>query len=77
MDLYRLGDAVDFEDVGLPDILGEDGVVAVEWAEKLVEVFDNQIEIRLVATGEESREIRILAEGVFSELILKNLEKTK
>ena len=77
VDLYRLGDAVDFEDVGLPDILGEDGVVAVEWAEKLVEVFDNQIEIRLAAIGEESREIHISTEGIFSELILKNLEKTK
>ncbi len=74
-DLYRLGDVVDFEDIGLLDILFEDGVVAVEWAEKLPEEFENQIAIRMTIADDASREIRISARGNFAGPFLKKLEK--
>ncbi len=34
IDLYRLNDAREIEDLGIEE-LGSDGVVAIEWAEKL------------------------------------------
>ncbi len=76
-DLYRLGDVVDFEDIGLMDILFEDGVVAVEWAEKLPEEFESQITIEMTIAGDASRVIRISARGNFAERFLKKLEKSE
>lgn len=35
IDLYRLEGGADLDDLGLPDLLGGEGVVAVEWAERL------------------------------------------
>ena len=75
-DLYRLGESVDFEDIGLLDILFDDGVVAVEWAEKLPEEFENQITIRMAVKDEDTREIQIFARGNFAESFLKKLEKS-
>jgi tRNA threonylcarbamoyladenosine biosynthesis protein TsaE len=77
IDLYRLGDAVDFEDIGLFDILLEDGVAAVEWSEKLSEDFENEITIVLTASDDHSRKIHITARGDFSKSFLKTLEKHK
>ncbi|MEE4357804.1 MAG: tRNA (adenosine(37)-N6)-threonylcarbamoyltransferase complex ATPase subunit type 1 TsaE [Desulfococcaceae bacterium] len=35
IDLYRLESGADFEDIGLYDILEEEGIAAVEWADRL------------------------------------------
>lgn len=75
-DLYRLGASVDLEDIGLLDILFEDGVVAVEWAEKLPGEFEKQITVCMTIIDDASREIRISARGNFAEPFLKKLEKS-
>lgn len=74
VDLYRLNSTVDFEDIGLLDLLFEDGIVVIEWAEKLSEKFENQMTIRLSPINEHSRKIEISA--FESEMIglLKKLE---
>lgn len=35
VDLYRIGSAMDAEDIGLWDLFSQDAVVAVEWADRL------------------------------------------
>jgi tRNA threonylcarbamoyladenosine biosynthesis protein TsaE len=74
VDLYRLEDTVDFEDIGLLDILFGDGVVAIEWAEKLTEVLKNPITIQLSILNDHSRKIHIISSE--SKIIdyLKKLE---
>ncbi len=61
VDLYRLGDTVDFEDIGLLDILFDEGVVAIEWAEKLTEELKNPITIKLSIIDDHSRKIQIVS----------------
>lgn len=61
VDLYRLGDTVDFEDIGLLDILFDEGVVAIEWAEKLTEELKNPITIKLSILDDHSRKIHIVS----------------
>jgi len=60
IDLYRIEDAVDFEDMGLYDILAGDGVVAVEWAERLDKAFLSQyLSIHIETRTDDSRKISI------------------
>ena len=35
VDLYRIENYADFDDIGLYEILRSDGIVAIEWADKL------------------------------------------
>ena len=72
VDLYRLEDAVDFEEIGLLDILFDEGVVAIEWAEKLTEELKNPITIQLSVIDDHSRKIQITS---FDPKIIDHLKK--
>ena len=62
IDLYRLENSVDFEDIGLYDILDSEGVAAIEWAERLLpELLINALHIHIEFAEDESRRIRITA----------------
>jgi tRNA threonylcarbamoyladenosine biosynthesis protein TsaE len=74
VDLYRLEDTVDFEDIGLLDILFDDGVVAIEWAEKLTEELKNPITIQLSILDDHSRKIHVISSEPKIIDYLKNLE---
>jgi tRNA threonylcarbamoyladenosine biosynthesis protein TsaE len=74
VDLYRLEDTVDFEDIGLLDILFDDGVVAIEWAEKLTEELKNPITIQLSIIDDHSRKIHIISSEPNLIDYLKKLE---
>jgi tRNA threonylcarbamoyladenosine biosynthesis protein TsaE len=74
VDLYRLEDTVDFEDIGLLDILFGDGVVAIEWAEKLTEELKNPITIQLSILNDHSRKIHIISSEPKISDYLKKLE---
>ncbi|MFO8084614.1 MAG: tRNA (adenosine(37)-N6)-threonylcarbamoyltransferase complex ATPase subunit type 1 TsaE [Desulfobacterales bacterium] len=74
VDLYRLNKAVDFEDIGLLDLLFEDGVVAIEWAEKLKEELENQITINMNLVDDKSRIIQISSLEPEMVELLKKLE---
>jgi tRNA threonylcarbamoyladenosine biosynthesis protein TsaE len=55
VDLYRLNDAREIDDLGLEE-LGLDSVLAIEWAEKLPRAIEGAIEIRLEhGDGDERR----------------------
>jgi tRNA threonylcarbamoyladenosine biosynthesis protein TsaE len=64
VDLYRLGDSGDGFDIGLADILRGEGVVAIEWAERLAgELPTERLEVRLAFLDMESRRIVLQAFG--------------
>jgi tRNA threonylcarbamoyladenosine biosynthesis protein TsaE len=62
IDLYRLGTGAEIQDLGWEDYLGQ-GVVLVEWAEKLTFLLD-AIHVRFEVIGENRRKITIAVQGL-------------
>jgi tRNA threonylcarbamoyladenosine biosynthesis protein TsaE len=58
VDLYRL-DPPEVDDLGLEELVGGDGIVAIEWADRWAGRPDDAIEVTIEDRGEERREIRI------------------
>ena len=59
-DLYRLNGDGDAEDIGLLDLPGPDGVLAIEWAERLRErPWERVIDVRLTHQGDDLRRVAI------------------
>src|ERR1700704_105160 len=58
VDLYRLNDSHEVDDLGVDEIAA-DGVLAVEWGEKLREVPDGAIGIRITDAGGDMRTIEL------------------
>ena len=62
VDLYRLEDPVDFEDIGLYEILDDNYVVAIEWADRIrQELSPDHVTIKFEISGKKSRKICISA----------------
>lgn len=60
VDLYRLEEAREAENLGLEDLFEQDAVVLIEWGERFPELLPPQrTEIRIRASGETSREIEV------------------
>ena len=75
VDLYRLENYTDLEEIGLYEILEGDGVVAVEWAEKLPEdLLSTYIAIGFNIIDDETREINIIAYGHDAVGLIKALD---
>ena len=56
VDLYRLAGSGDVADIGLEDIIGGDGVTAIEWAERLDgRDFSPEVAIDIRTAGENER----------------------
>ena len=73
-DLYRLGMDADLESIGLVDLMGSDGVLAIEWADLspggLPEVW---LAVHLEIVAEIERRITFTAYGLEPENLLKRL----
>ncbi len=62
VDLYRLENTVDFEDIGLYDMLDEKSVAAIEWADRLSsEILEDALHIRIESEDELVRIFHISA----------------
>ena len=62
VDLYRLEDSVGFEDIGLYEILDDNYVVAIEWADRIrQELSPGYVTIKFEISGKKSRKIYISA----------------
>ncbi len=80
-DLYRLESADQLEDTGLFDVLGADGVCAIEWGEQFadeigderVDVFVTRLEDEAQLGEEPPREVRLVAHDVRGEKLLAEL----
>jgi tRNA threonylcarbamoyladenosine biosynthesis protein TsaE len=57
-DLYRLDDPREVDDLGLEEI-AEEGVLAIEWAEKWPRRPDRAVEVRISHEGSDSRRIEL------------------
>lgn len=60
VDLYRL-EKVDLDELGMDADLANHGVLAIEWADRLVRVPAGSVSVRIVATGEDLRTITVSA----------------
>lgn len=59
-DLYRLAGGGDDRELGLDELPGEDGVLAVEWAERLsLRPWEHCIRVTLEHAGGDQRRVRI------------------
>jgi tRNA threonylcarbamoyladenosine biosynthesis protein TsaE len=58
-DLYRLNNAREIEELGLDEIGGEDGILAIEWAEKLPRTPPCAVRVRLEDAGADRRRVTI------------------
>ena len=63
-DLYRLETVRDLEDIGLEELYYEQGVLAIEWADKLSEnPADDYLNLRFEIIDDDRRKIRLIANG--------------
>ncbi len=61
IDLYRIDRAQDLPALGLEELFDRNAVVLMEWGERFPEILANpHVEIRLEASGEESRLIEVI-----------------
>jgi tRNA threonylcarbamoyladenosine biosynthesis protein TsaE len=75
-DLYRLSGSIDIESTGLFEILDREGVVAIEWAERLApEELNADLRIIFEISGEHARRIGLSAYGQIGINLLKRLKK--
>jgi tRNA threonylcarbamoyladenosine biosynthesis protein TsaE len=58
VDLYRLNDPREIDDLGLTEI-AEDGVLAIEWAERLPQVPQKAVRVAIEHAGETERRLVI------------------
>ena len=64
IDLYRLKEGLDPNEIGLAEILNGDGVAVVEWADRLpAEAAPDRLEIRLEVVDTDRRVLQIFAYG--------------
>jgi len=71
VDLYRISDPMDMEDIGLYEILRTNGIVAIEWADRIEQMLSpDSINIHFELTGDKTRKICITADDVNNEGLL-------
>ena len=76
VDLFRIEPHGDVEDIGLFDILSGNGIVVVEWADRLPKgLLSAHLEIRLEFSDDESRQISLSAYGQREKNLLKSLQE--
>lgn len=75
VDLYRLESTVDFEDIGLIDIIGGEDVVVVEWAERLdPEDLGDHMAVEIRYGGGEKRTFDFIGYGLQPSNLVRNIE---
>jgi len=75
VDLYRLNSVSDFEDIGLDELLSDQAVVAVEWADKLNDaLLSKYLSVAFEIMADQCRRISIRAHGQRETNLVSNLE---
>lgn len=60
VDAYRTGSLAELADLGLPDLLGGEGVTIVEWAERAEPLLPaRSVRVHIDGVGDEPREITV------------------
>lgn len=76
VDLYRLPDSVNPEEIGLEEIFEEEGVVCVEWADRLhaADRPPRRLDLSFRVTGDNRRDIRVIEYGLDSSILLHDID---
>jgi tRNA threonylcarbamoyladenosine biosynthesis protein TsaE len=75
-DLYRLTRPDDIESTGLYDMLHQDGVVVIEWAERMArEDLVDHVAVEFEIKGKSVRKIRLRGYGQRCNNLLRELQK--
>ena len=75
VDLYRIEHASELEEIGLDEILQQNAVIAIEWADRLFgETLSGHLELFFRMVDESTRQIDMFAYGHRSGNLLKALE---
>ena len=65
VDLYRLQEIEEIEDLGISEYFERPGIMAIEWAEKMEEILPRKaIKIKMETLSEKERRIRISETGI-------------
>lgn len=76
LDLYRLNDPGELENIGFEEYIDSDGVAVIEWAEKAEDYLpEEHLSVYLASVDEHSRELGFLAEGERYQKILDELQQ--
>jgi len=74
VDLYRLNELLDMEEIGLYDILREKNVTVIEWAERLEgDLPREHLSFEFTIISDKSRKISIMAHGADAGSILEKM----
>jgi tRNA threonylcarbamoyladenosine biosynthesis protein TsaE len=77
-DWYRVQDAEELRASGLDEMIGGEGLTAIEWHERAPELLPPDcLEIILTTLSEDAREIRFLPHGQFRELDYSFIAQSK
>ena len=75
IDLYRLDDISDLQDIGLDDLLYDQAVFAIEWAEKISDDLPaGHLAVTFEITDDDYRRISLIAYGHNLTHLIKTLE---
>ena len=76
VDLYRLPEPADPDEIGLRDLFDENGIVAVEWANRLhpADRPPCRLDLFFSVTGDTTRSIRIIAYGLDPSDLLNDID---
>lgn len=73
-DVYRLADSAGLYDLAFDDYLSGEGVIVIEWANRIADALPpDYLDIQLTTTGENTRRLTLTAHGARSEQILSSL----
>ena len=76
VDLYRLQDSVEVEEIGWEEFISGPGVTLVEWAEKVPDLLpEDRIEVYLHWVGAEERKLVFIGKGRAARDLVARLRK--
>ncbi|NTW68165.1 MAG: tRNA (adenosine(37)-N6)-threonylcarbamoyltransferase complex ATPase subunit type 1 TsaE [Nitrospirae bacterium] len=76
IDLYRLNDTSELENIGFEEYIESDGVTVIEWADKAEDELPAEcLSVYLSTIDEHSREIGFLAAGERYDRLIEELKK--
>lgn len=75
-DLYRLAGGADLQDIELPDLVRGEGVVAIEWADRIdARDLGAHLAVTIATTGAATRNIQMLDAGQGMSDLLREVKK--
>ncbi len=76
IDLYRLKEPSELDEIGFDEYIDSDGVTVIEWADRAEEYLPQErLNIYLSFVSENSRELGFFAEGGRYEMLLSELKR--